>query len=83
MNVAHIFPFSMKLITPKDGFWMMYHFWSKSRVDEWMAAIFTEQRTEFCQNMITMNSHVHGLWGSSYFAFKPLELARDKKSLNV
>ncbi|KAL1965026.1 hypothetical protein VTN77DRAFT_6086 [Rasamsonia byssochlamydoides] len=84
INVAHIYPFSMKDVTPKDSFWwIMDLFWSKSRVEEWKKAIFTEQRTEVCQNLITLTSTVHVLWGAAFFALKPLELSCDRKSLNV
>lgn len=36
-----------------------------------------------CQNLITLCSNTHKLWGRARFALEPLHLADDKKSLRV
>jgi hypothetical protein len=69
---------------PTDSFWnIMNLFWSESRVDEWKKAIFSDQRTEICRNMITLTPTAHCFWGATLFAVKPLELSSDRKSLDV
>ncbi|KAK2735044.1 hypothetical protein FQN55_002289 [Onygenales sp. PD_40] len=45
------------------------------------AAVFTENKTEVCHNLITLAPHVHACWERALFALKPLDIAEDQKTM--
>ncbi|KAK2801571.1 hypothetical protein FQN51_005278 [Onygenales sp. PD_10] len=47
------------------------------------AAVFTENKTEVCHNLITLAPHVHACWERALFALKPLDIAEDQKTMRV
>lgn len=68
----------------QDLFWTtLRSFWSIERITRWQAAIFTERRTEVCENLMTMCPNAHAYWGKAYFALKPILLSDDHKKLQV
>ena len=84
VDVAHIYSFSMSKILKDDFFWTYLNFfWFKDSVEKWKMAVFTEQKTEVCENLITLVPSVHGYWGAVLFALKPLNMILDEKSLDV
>ncbi|KAH8812328.1 hypothetical protein F5884DRAFT_750637 [Xylogone sp. PMI_703] len=84
LEVAHIYPFSMYEYSEHDIFWAtLQYFWSTERIARWKKALFTEARTEVCENLMTMCPNAHAYWGKSYFALKPLKVSEDNKEITV
>jgi hypothetical protein len=84
VQVAHIYPFSMGSAPPTGSFWnLLRQFWSLETVGRWENAIFTNKRTEICENLITMAPSTHAYWGAALFALKPLEVDVDGKWMVV
>jgi hypothetical protein len=84
VEVAHIYPYSMSSLPDHGTFWdLLRVFWSDERIQQWKAAVFTENRTEVCHNLITLAPHVHACWERALFALKPLDVAEDQKTMRV
>jgi hypothetical protein len=81
VQVYHIFPSSLGQ-TPKEAqsdFWTVVQiFWSPQTIAAWQRDI-----TKVCQNMLTRNTLVHELWGKACFAFEPVEISEDRKTLTM
>ncbi|PGH00622.1 hypothetical protein GX51_05721 [Blastomyces parvus] len=84
VEIAHIYPYSMSSLPDHGAFWdLLGLFWSDHRIQQWKAAVFTENRTEVCHNLITLAPHVHACWERALFVLKPLDVAEDQKAMRV
>jgi HNH endonuclease len=90
VDVAHIFPFSMRdlrqpLTLSPNSFWSVLRlFWTQDRIDEWYDAIFSSSAgTEVVSNLMCLCPNVHRYHERAFFALKPIEISDDKKSLKV
>jgi hypothetical protein len=70
---------------PKNGsFWVnLSSFWPDEIINKWKEAVFTQQKTEVCENLITLSPNAHAYWTKALFALKPLDPATDGKSMDV
>jgi hypothetical protein len=74
----------MRDIPKSDSFWVnLTSFWSKEMIDKWKKVVFTEQKTEICENLITLSPSAHAYWTKALFALKPLSVAADGKSMDI
>ncbi|KAJ5081691.1 hypothetical protein NUU61_009955 [Penicillium alfredii] len=65
-------------------FWdILTLFWGPEKVKEWREAVLGPQGTEVPSNLLCLMTLVHTLWGKSCFALKPLQVADDRKSMQV
>ncbi|GES65867.1 hypothetical protein ATEIFO6365_0012025900 [Aspergillus terreus] len=63
----------------QSDFWTVVQiFWSPQTIAAWRRDI-----TKVCQNMLTLNTLVHELWGKARFAFEPAEISEDRKTLTM
>ncbi|KAL3491407.1 hypothetical protein BJX62DRAFT_237174 [Aspergillus germanicus] len=86
VEVCHVFPYTMGKPTgdAKTLFWgILSTFWTTAKVDKWKAQVFGEQRTEIVENLITLCANAHRLWNRARFAFQPVDLSADKKTLTM
>lgn len=87
-NVAHIYPFCL-LKNDQDGsgmrsvFWKALHlFWPKDVVASWEAELFQEgQGVETVTNLTSLTGDSHWCLNHGYFAFQPVEISPDEKTL--
>jgi len=83
-EVAHIYPYSMGVVPKNGSFWTILSiFWSKDLIMQWQESLFTENRTEICENLITLSPGAHECWTASLFALKPLSIAEDQREMEV
>ncbi|KAK2875674.1 hypothetical protein FQN49_001507 [Arthroderma sp. PD_2] len=87
IDVAHIFPFSMRNISEHDDrarqFWQLLRvFWKKERVDAWYAASIS-RGTEVVNNLICFAPHIHRWHSKGLFALQPIHQSEDRKQLTV
>ncbi|KAK2810066.1 hypothetical protein FQN50_003260 [Emmonsiellopsis sp. PD_5] len=84
VEIAHIYPYSLSSLPEHDSFWnSLQIFWSDERLQQWKAAVYTENKTEVCHNLITLAPHAHACWERALFALKPLDIAEDQKTMRV
>ncbi|KAJ9264668.1 hypothetical protein DTO212C5_7050 [Paecilomyces variotii] len=86
VEVCHIFPFNMGGPATQEHFtfWAtLSTFWTEDRIDAWKKQIFGDSSTEVCQNLLTLCPNAHKLWGKARFAFQPVSMGEDGKSLKV
>ncbi|PYH28336.1 HNH endonuclease signature motif containing protein [Aspergillus neoniger CBS 115656] len=87
IETAHIYPFSLGRkagFVAYDEFWeRLGMFWPPEKIKAWEAVTLGPDRTEILENLISLASTVHGMWGTGKLAFKPLELSEDKRMLTV
>jgi hypothetical protein len=70
--MAHIYPYSMHVIPKSDSFWVnLALFWPEEMINKWKKVVFTKQRTEVCENLITLAPHAYAYWIKALFALKP------------
>ncbi|KAG5210864.1 HNHc domain-containing protein [Trichophyton interdigitale] len=88
IEVAHIFPFSMRYLQSPEASNDIYspwrvlrRFWTDDKVDEWFRAI--QPTTETMRNMLCLAPSVHKYHGEAYFALKPVELSEDRTQLKL
>jgi hypothetical protein len=61
-------------------------FWGEDQINKWKNTIFPDGvgvGVGGCFNLITLSSDAHDMWNRGLFAFKPLELSPDRKTLTV
>jgi hypothetical protein len=59
-------------------------FWSKDQINKWKNTVFPDGvGVERCFNLISLSSEAHDMWNRGLFAFKPLKLSRDRKTLTI
>jgi hypothetical protein len=59
-------------------------FWGKDQINKSKNTIFPDGvGVERCFNLISLSSEAHDMWNRGLFAFKPLKLSRDRKTLTV
>ncbi|OJD09495.1 hypothetical protein ACJ73_10269 [Blastomyces percursus] len=90
VDMAHIFPFSMReLQSPdlvNDAFnpWSVLRmFWTKERVDAWYDAITNPLATESVRNLMCFAPSVHKYHERAYFALEPVEENSESNTLTV
>ncbi|PGG95396.1 hypothetical protein AJ79_10083 [Helicocarpus griseus UAMH5409] len=70
-------------------FWgILDWFWEDDHVQRWKKEIFGDPQNlkapkDGCFNMISLNKHLHSLWGAGRFALRPMEISADHKELKV
>jgi hypothetical protein len=52
-------------------------------INKWKKVVFTKQKTEVCENLITLSPSAHAYWTKALFALKPLSVTADGKSMDV
>jgi hypothetical protein len=85
-QICHIYPYSLskKSETVRAEFWhVLGNFWSAETIAAWKRDIFGDQSTEVCQNMLTLNTLAHDLWGMARFALEPVKISEDRKTLTM
>ncbi|GIK05878.1 hypothetical protein Aspvir_009992 [Aspergillus viridinutans] len=83
---AHIYPYSLRERAGRkcERFWTaLSMFWPQSTIDEWKADVFGGTNTELCANRITLSPDAHAYWDKGLFAFKPVSMSEDKKTLKL
>ncbi|RFU28973.1 hypothetical protein B7463_g7352, partial [Scytalidium lignicola] len=55
----------------------------RERIARWQNALFTEKRTEVCENLMTMCPNAYAYWRRAYFTLKPIEVSEDKEVMKV
>lgn len=74
----------MHAIPKSDSFWVnLTSFWPEEMINKWKKVVFTEQKTEVCENLITLSPNAHAYWTKALFALKPVSVAADEKSMDV
>jgi len=95
-EAAHIFPHYMLKPRPKSdrnkssraipNLWRyLAVFWGQDQIDEWKNTIFPDSQNpdigvESCFNIISLTHTAHNMWNKGYFALKPLNLSRNRKT---
>jgi hypothetical protein len=94
-QAAHVFPQCLLQPRPKfdrnkmssaiPDFWQsLAIFWGTDQVNKWKNTIFPDGvGVERCFNLISLSAEAHDMWKKGLFAFKPLKLSRDRKTLSV
>jgi hypothetical protein len=74
-----------KMSSAVPDFWRsLTIFWGKDQINKWKNTIFPDGvGVERCFNLISLSSEAHDMWNRGLFAFKPLKLSRDRKTLTV
>ncbi|OJD11410.1 hypothetical protein AJ78_07820 [Emergomyces pasteurianus Ep9510] len=90
VDVAHIFPFSMRELQSPDLVNDIYNpwsvlrmFWTKERVDAWYDAITSPLATESVRNLMCFAPSVHKYHERAYFALEPVEEDSESNTLTV
>ncbi|PGH05724.1 hypothetical protein AJ79_06741 [Helicocarpus griseus UAMH5409] len=90
VEVAQIFPFSMKALQSPDTVNDTYNpwsvlrvFWTQERVNTWYNAITGPLATESVQNLMCFAPHVHKYHERAYFALEPVEEDPESHALAV
>lgn len=74
----------MNAVSQNSSFWSdLRTFWPQEKIDEWKSVVFTEQKTEILENLVTLSPNAHAYWTKALFALKPLNVADDGKSMDV
>lgn len=88
MEVAHIFPFTMRYLQSSKARENDYNpwnvlklFWTEDRVDRWFQAV--EPTTETMKNLFCLAPSVHKYHKNAYFALKPVEMSEDETRLSL
>ncbi|KAM5432372.1 hypothetical protein MferCBS31731_007575 [Microsporum ferrugineum] len=88
IEIAHIFPFSMRhLQSPEElvrryNFWKTLRlFWPEEKVNAWFQAI--GATTETTRNLLSFAPHTHSYHGRAYFGLKPVEMNEDQTQLTL
>ncbi|OAX78520.1 hypothetical protein ACJ72_07171 [Emergomyces africanus] len=90
VDVAHIFPFSMRELQSPDLVNDIYNpwsvlrkFWTKERVDAWYDAITSPLATESVRNLMCFAPSVDKYHERAYFALEPVEEDSESNTLTV
>jgi hypothetical protein len=74
----------MRAIPKSDSFWVnLTLYWSEEMINKWKKAVFTKQKIEICENLITLSPNAHAYWTNALFALKPLSVAANGKSMDI